>query len=260
MPAAAEGACLSGELCLTPAVNEARTVLTLSGASLGGEPLGWKVRVYAYEPVPAGLGDRVTMTVDTWQPSGRVNPYGFDFDAWCRRNGVLCATMKAGTARVTPGDFSARSLLRSARARLAEAVDKAFPARQAPLVRALILGDRSDLPEEMSDDFRGAGLAHILSVSGLHVTCLALALDYLLRKLLSRRAVFFAMAPLLALYAALVGFSGPIVRAVVMYLGLRLAPLTGRPGDSLSGLAVALILMLAVNPLASSCRFRRWPG
>ncbi len=251
MPAAAEGACLSGELCLTPAVNEARTVLTLSGASLGGEPLGWKVRVYAYEPVPAGLGDRVTMTVDTWQPSGRVNPYGFDFDAWCRRNGVLCATMKAGTARVTPSDFSARSLLRFARAQLAEAVDKAFPARQAPLVRALILGDRSDLPEEMSDDFRGAGLAHILSVSGLHVTCLALALDYLLRKLLSRRAVFFAMAPLLALYAALVGFSGPIVRAVVMYLGLRLAPLTGRPGDSLSGLAAALILMLAVNPLAS---------
>jgi competence protein ComEC len=252
MPAAAEGAFLSGEVCLTPDVSDARTVLTLSGATVNGEALDWKVRVYAYEQVDAGLGDRVSMTVDTWQPSGRVNPYGFDFDAWCRRNGVLCATMKAGTARVTPGALSARSLLRFTRARLVEAVDEAFPARQAPLVRALILGDRSDLPEEMSDDFRDAGLAHILSVSGLHVTCLALALDRLLSRFLSRRAVFIVMAPLLALYAAVVGFSDPIVRAVVMYLGLRLAPLTGRPGDSLSGLAAALILMLAVNPLAPS--------
>lgn len=251
MPPAAEGVLLSGEVCLTPAVSGERTVLTLSGAIFNGEALDWKVRVYAYEPVPAGLGDRVQMTVDTWHPSGRVNPYGFDFDAWCRRNGVLCATMKAGTVRVTPGALTARSMLRYIRARLTEAVNEAFPDRQAPLVRALILGDRSDLPEELSDDFRDAGLAHILSVSGLHVTCLALAVDWLLRRFLSRRAVFFVMAPLLLIYAAVVGFTDPIVRAVVMYLGLRLAPLAGRPGDPLSGLAAALILMLAINPLAS---------
>jgi competence protein ComEC len=248
MPAAREGAILTGEVCLEPLADSERTVLTLSNAALDGEALNWNMRVYAYEPVSAGLGDRVEMTVETWLPEGRRNPYGFDFDAWCRRNGVACASMQKGTAAVMPGAPSPRTFLRAVRARIGEAIDGAF-SDQAPLARALVLGDRSDLDEDVSDDFRGAGIAHILSVSGLHVTCLALALDYLLRRLLSRRAVFFAMAPLLVFYAALVGFSGPIVRAVAMYLAFRFAPMTGRPGDGLTSLSASALGMLAINPL-----------
>ncbi len=249
MPAERESASLTGTVCLTPVWDGLRTVLTLSGATLDGEPIAWKTRVYAYENIPAALGDRVSMTVSTWRPEGRKNPYGFDFDAWCRRNGVTCATMRPGTAEVTEGGLSGMTLLRAARERVATAIDSAFPAGEAPLVRALVLGDRSDLPEELTDDFRGAGIAHILSVSGLHVTCLAMALDYLLKKRLSRRAAFLVVAPLMAAYAILAGLSGPIVRAVVMYLALRFAPLAGRPKDSLSGLAAAMLVMLAANPL-----------
>ena len=248
MPASRAGAQLTGEVCLEPIADGERTVLTLSNAVLDGEALNWNMRVYAYEPVPVGLGDRVTMTVETWLPDGRKNPYGFDFDAWCRRNGVACATMQKGTAAIMPGAPSPRTFLRMVRARIGEAIDGAF-LDQAPLARALVLGDRSDLGEDVSDDFRGAGIAHILSVSGLHVTCLAMALDFLLRTLFSRRAVFFLMAPLLILYAALVGFSGPIVRAVAMYLAFRFAPMTGRPGDGLSSLSAAALGMLAINPL-----------
>ena len=57
------------------------------------------------------------------------------------------------------------------------------------------------------------------------------------------------MAPLMFAYAALVGFSGPIVRAVAMYLAFRFAPLTGRPSDGLSALAASVLMMLAINPL-----------
>ena len=249
MPAPLSGATLSGEVCQAPQTSEERTVLTLSNVVLNGAPLSWNVRVYAYEVVSASLGDRVSMTADTWLPEGRTNPYGFDFDAWCRRNGVACASMQAGTARVSPGPPSFRTALRAVRARMTEAIDGAFPADQSGLARALILGDRSDLPDEVADDFRIAGISHILSVSGLHVTCLALALDFLLRKLFSRKTVFFLMAPLLIAYAALVGFSGPIVRAVAMYLAFRFAPMTGRPSDGLSALSAAMLLMLAISPL-----------
>lgn len=251
MPAPASGARLTGTVCREAEADEERTIVTLSDVRLNGEAIPWKMRVYAYEPVPAALGDALEMLADTWLPQGRVNPYGFDFDAWCRRAGVACATMKAGSLAVRPGASNAGALIRSARAKISEAIDGAFPAGQAPLVRALILGDRSDLDEDVTDDFRRAGIAHLLSLSGLHVTCLAMALDFLLRRLVSRRAAFFVMTPAMLAYAALVGFSGPIVRAVVMYLALRLAPLSGRPGDSLSGLAAAMLLMLAVNPLAA---------
>lgn len=82
MPAPHENMPLSGVVCQTPVVSEERTVLTLSDVTLNGQPIDWNMRVYAYEPVEAQLGDRITMTADTWLPQGRVNPYGFDFDAW----------------------------------------------------------------------------------------------------------------------------------------------------------------------------------
>ena len=71
MPAPRAGAHLTGEVCLEPIADGERTVLTLSNAALDGEALNWNMRVYAYEPVPVGLGDRVTMTVETWLPDGR---------------------------------------------------------------------------------------------------------------------------------------------------------------------------------------------
>lgn len=128
MPLPIEGAPLSGEVCLTPQVSEERTVLTLSNVHLNGAALPWNMRVYAYEPIPADLGDRVSMTADTWLPEGRTNPYGFDFNAWCRRNGVACASMEAGTAAVSPGAPSPRTLLRAVRSRIGAAIDGAFPA------------------------------------------------------------------------------------------------------------------------------------
>lgn len=251
MPQPAEGVVLAGTVLREPAADERRTVLTLDAVSLDGAPTPWNVRVYAYEPVVSRPGDRVTMTVDLWAPEGQRNPHGFDFAAWCRRQRVLCASMHRETARVEPGPPSARTLLRDVRGRIGASIDAAFDSAQAPLVRALIIGDREQLPEQINDNFQRSGVAHILSVSGLHVTCLAFALDALLRRMLPRGLVFGLMAALLAFYAALVGFGSPVIRSVLMYLAVRFAPMDGRPSDALSGLAAAMLLILAADPLAA---------
>jgi competence protein ComEC len=160
-------------------------------------------------------------------------------DGRCRAR----ATLMLVTGRAQPGD---RAVVRGAasldarglmirRARLVEAHTPFSPAAlrarvgaridrifgpDAPIVRALVLADMSAVPSEQRDRFASAGLVHMLSVSGLHVAIVALALELLASVARVPRAVArIGTLLLLAVYVAGIGAPAPAVRAAVM-LGL----------------------------------------
>jgi competence protein ComEC len=107
------------------------------------------------------------------------------------------------------------------RARAGARIDRLF-GPDAPVVRALVIADMSAIPTERRDRFARAGLVHMLSVSGLHVGIIALALELfatVLRvPLLPARIATLA---LLGAYVTGIGAPAPAVRAAVM-LGLLL--------------------------------------
>jgi competence protein ComEC len=126
-------------------------------------------------------------------------------------------------------------------------IDALFP-DGAGAAKGMLLGDKSDLDEETLTAFRDTGIAHLLAVSGLHVSVLAGAFSLLFRR--NAWVRFFAVLIFCALYAALTAFSPSVVRAGVMILVLLLAfPLRRRP-DPLSSLSAAFVLILLVNPYA----------
>lgn len=112
----------------------------------------------------------------------------------------------------------------------------------------MILGDVSDIDDEMMNAFRDTGIAHLLSVSGLHVSLLAVAFSLLFRKNAWIR--FLAVAVFCALYAAITAFSPPVVRSGIMLLvGLLAFPLRRRL-DAVSALSASFVLILLDNPYA----------
>jgi competence protein ComEC len=124
------------------------------------------------------------------------------------------------SARVTDAQ-GARSLA-ALRARSAARVDRVF-GTDAPVVRALVIGDMSLIPSDQRDRFARAGLVHMLSVSGLHVAIIALALELLAGALrLPRRPARLVTITFLGAYVAGIGAPPPAVRAAVM-LALFLA-------------------------------------
>jgi len=125
-------------------------------------------------------------------------------------------------------------------------IDRIFAA-DAPVVRALVIGDMSAIPAEQRDRFAQAGLVHMLSVSGLHVAIIALALELLAGALrLPRRPARVGTILLLAAYVAGIGAPPPAVRAAVM-LALVIASRTlQRPTSAWAILAVG-----GVAPLVS---------
>ncbi|MCB5584635.1 ComEC/Rec2 family competence protein, partial [Flavonifractor plautii] len=130
------------------------------------------------------------------------------------------------------------------------AVAAAFPEEAAPLVTALLTGDRSGLSDGDYAALRRSGLAHVIAVSGLHVSFLAGLAAALLGARRRRTAV--CTIALLLCFAAVVGNTPSVLRAVFMQSMLLLAPLLGREEDKPTSLCAVLMLLLLQNPYAAA--------
>jgi competence protein ComEC len=141
-------------------------------------------------------------------------------------------------------------------------IEDAVEDREAGLlIRALALGDRAEMADEIQESFNKSGLAHILSVSGLHIAVVAAGLFWALRWLLSRserlllRADVRALASLCSipatwLYVLATGAEVPAVRSGIMASAFFLAMAIGRDRDGPSALGAALLAVLALDPSA----------
>lgn len=123
---------------------------------------------------------------------------------------------------------------------------KVFPA-DAPLAKALLVADMRDLSPEIRDRYAAAGLAHMLSISGLHVGIIGLALEILFQLLrLSRRAATLATIGVVAVYVGLIGAPEAAVRSAAMLGALGASRLVQRPTSPWALLAIG-----AATPLVS---------
>ena len=130
-----------------------------------------------------------------------------------------------------------------------------FPsAGTAPLLKALLTGDRSGLPQETVRVFRESGGAHLLALSGLHIGILYLLLTRILWPLGNSpraRRVRYALIVLAAgLFTLMTGASPSIVRAFLFIFLNETARIACRPRDPLRILSTALLIQLVLTPSA----------
>lgn len=132
------------------------------------------------------------------------------------------------------------------RSRATHAVDATFPA-DAPLARALLVADTRDLSPEIRDRYAAAGLAHMLSISGLHVGIIAVALEIVFQLAhLAKRTATVASIAVVAVYVALIGAPEAAVRSAAMLGALGASRLLQRPTSPWAMLAIG-----AAAPLVS---------
>ncbi len=122
-----------------------------------------------------------------------------------------------------------------------------FEEPEASLLCAMLWGGRGGLDEALYAAYKGAGVAHILSLSGLHVTFIVL----LLNRLAGKTAVGVRLgvnAALLFAYCAIAAFPASLVRSAMMCLCPLLAEALGRKKDQLSNIALSALCILAFSP------------
>ena len=119
----------------------------------------------------------------------------------------------------------------------------------APLLNAMLWGVKGNISDSVYDAFRSCGIAHILALSGLHVSFVAGALNRLTRRALPKVKFYTSIVVLFA-YCAIAAFPSSLIRASVMSLCSLYAAAAGRRYDMPSGIAFSAIVILLADPTA----------
>ena len=135
----------------------------------------------AARPLLAELraGDRWQFTARLKAPHGNLNPHGFDYELWLWEQGVgATGYVRSGPRdvpprRLTEGGWSIERWRQSVRDRILGDAGDAESRRFAGIVAALVTGDQNVIERADWDVFRATGVAHLMSISGLHITMFA---------------------------------------------------------------------------------------
>ncbi|WP_251317135.1 DNA internalization-related competence protein ComEC/Rec2 [Flintibacter muris] len=129
-------------------------------------------------------------------------------------------------------------------------IDAAFPEETAGFVKALVTGNRDSLTDAFTTSLERTGLSHTVAVSGMHLAFLAGLLTLLLGR--NRRSTAVLTILWVVLFCGIAGSTPSVLRAAVMVLMLQFAPLLDRERDGPTSLALALLLLLWVNPFSAA--------
>lgn len=211
-----------------------------------------RVRVTVYGDLPAlRAGDLFRFRANFRPPTNFKNLGSFDWVRHLRMQGITAvgSISKPSSIEVLR---SRSSPLENIRERLRKKADG--------FLLSLLIGERHGMSPEVLENFRNAGVAHIIAISGLNVTMVALIFLFVCRCLValpffSRSILFLRLAPVLAavplwLYVAVAGWPVSAVRAAIMASGVLAALAVWRRLDLLSSWALAAILILCISPLA----------
>lgn len=225
----------------------------------------------ADEPARAGSvarvrpGERWRFTVVLSRPHGAANPHGTDYEATLFERGLRATgriVQAPAPQRLEGLGWAPMAQIHRLRDHIRERFREAIPGREyAGVLIALAVGDQQAIPQAQWEVFRRTGIAHLVSISGLHVSMVGVLVGWIVgwrwrrvpRRVSRIPAVKAATAAGLAAaagYAALAGLAIPTQRSLLMLAVIALAILSGREIGSTRVLALALLCVVGFDPWA----------
>ena len=194
-------------------------------------------------------GDKIEYTGKVYKISEMDKPLHLSY----KSKKILLGTYPFGKITLTQkGEHGLSYLIKNERRRIKNIVLKSFDSDTAGVVIAVLLGDKSFISDEVYSLFRSSGVAHIMAVSGLHLSIWVL---FVMRAvgfagLDERKAAVFLLV-FTAIVMAFADFSGSVMRAGFMMLLYLVGQAVGKQTDPLESLGFAAVVILLINPYAS---------
>lgn len=236
----------------------ARNAMRLTLAPVGRPDLPAKLRVNAApDQLPAGLGrsDEIALRARLMPPPAAQLPGGYDFARQAYFAGLGATGRVLGSVQMVDPVHRPMAL----RLRLAAHVRAQLPGPAGTIAATLATGERSGISQADAAAMRRSGLAHLLSISGLHVAALIGGVTFLIYRLLALSPRLALRWPLILIaacagalagvgYTWLTGMHVPTVRACIAALLVIAGLALGREAISLRLIAVAALVVMLIWP------------
>jgi len=229
--------------------------------NLNKQNMPHKIRLSWYRNKPViSSGENWQLLVKLKAPHGLFNPNSFDYEKWLYQQGVhATGYVRKSTDNQLLNIGSIGLSINSSRQMLQRLISQLPDQSNAGLLKALSIGDKSQISPQQWQVLIASGTSHLLAISGLHIGLVAGLVFFVTRKAIPARLIhsisaqqYAALASIFigGIYTALAGFSVPTQRAFIMLLVVMLAVLLKRPAFSLNTLSLALLVVLIIDPIS----------
>lgn len=173
----------------------------------------------------------------------------FDYSSYMHSDGIYLSAEAESFqwgGRMTNGIEGFLYKIRTHMDRLGQ---KAFKGDSRGLFNAMVFGDKRLLSDELDTALRKSGLSHIAVVSGMHISAIIMAMVFFLGKIFGKKRYVNIFVLFGAFFIALVtGMGASVIRALIMCVIFHLSKILYRDSDIYTTIALAALIMLAVNP------------
>ncbi len=196
------------------------------------------------------LGSRIIFAGEMVPIPGRRNPHDFDYRKYLKQRGIGAEVKLTGIRSVRQQHKWFGWVIW--RSRFDRAIDRVFSPGNRAVARALLIGQKNYLTDQVRQSFSHAGLAHLMAVSGLHVGFLIspfwLLIPWLRGSRFGRLSAIFILSLILLIYAGLTGFPASVLRASLMALFFAYGRIFRKIREPLNVLGCAALIILLINP------------
>lgn len=243
-----------------------RMVVTVHDLATPVERMPERVRVTFRGRMAMSAGDAVQFKARLMPPGAPAVPGGFDFQREAYFLGIGAVGLVSGAvapAEIGPSTFltGVFSAVDRARNALTERIVGVIGGSKGAIAAALVTGKRGEIAEADNEAWRGAGIYHIISISGLHMV-IAAGLFFWSARLVLAAIPGFSPQNAIKKWAAVAAMCGAVAynifsgsevateRAMIMTLVMLGAILFDRPALAMRNLAISALIVLTLNPEA----------
>lgn len=203
------------------------------------------------DSIPISIGSTITATGSLRRFTEPSNPGQFHQKRYYQTKNMEYSVGNASIGIVNEKKSHIRDWLKRAQLYMSGNIRKLAGEPYGGILAAMLFGEKEAMDPIVQKQFQRNGIAHILAISGLHVSILGMGICKLLEKAKCPLAVSALLgAGMVLVFGILTGMSVSTMRAVVMYLLMMLSRIVGRTYDLPSALSLAVILVLLRHPYA----------
>jgi len=199
---------------------------------------------YYGEKIPEiSLGDKISVFGNMKVPNNNTIPNLFNYKKYLYNNDIFYIMNAKEIKKISKNT----NVIYHLRNEISKRIDKIYKSNE--YIKIFILGDSSNLDEEVNESYRQNGISHLFSISGMHISLFASMILFVLKRVSYNNFYNYIIVIIFLLfYTLLIGSTPSALRSLIMYILFSVNKLFNFKISKIDIMLLVLIIMLIINP------------